>query len=176
MGIALAIEAVPVAEVARDAVTLVRSLPASRNLTITSNAEPDLAVVADRRRLHEVLLNLLSNAVKYNRAGGRVDLRACNEGAMVRVSVSDTGAGLAPEDVSRLFQPFERLRARESDVEGSGIGLVVTKRVIEAMGGTIGVDSATGEGSTFWFVLPSGPPAGTEGSPTQADRVSQPSR
>lgn len=165
--ITLAIEAVAVAEVARAAVALVRSLPAGRGLTITSHAAPDLAVVADRRRLHEVLLNLLSNAAKYNRAGGRVDVHACREGEAVRVGESDTGAGLPPEDLARLFQPFQRLGARETGVEGSGIGLVVvTKRVVEAMSGTVGVDSTVGEGSTFWFTLPSAPPFGEQGSPS----------
>ena len=69
--------------------------------------------------------------------------------------VTDTGPGISPEDQARLFQPFERLNAGTTDVEGSGIGLALTKNVVEAMGGTIGVDSAPGEGSTFWVVLPS---------------------
>jgi CheY-like chemotaxis protein len=107
--------------------------------------------VADRTRLRQVLLNLLSNAVKYNRDRGSVvvDCRVVANGA-VRVAVQDTGQGLQPEQVAALFQPFNRLGQEAGVIEGTGIGLVVTKRLVELMGGAIGVASVPGVGSEFW--------------------------
>jgi signal transduction histidine kinase len=152
--LAVSIEPVRVGETADDAIALVRSMPASRAMTITTACPDDAVVAADRRRLREVLLNLLSNAVKYNRPDGHVGLVAEPRAGTVRISVTDTGPGIAPEDQARLFQPFERLAAAGSDVEGTGVGLALTKHVVEALGGTIGVDSTPGRGSTFWFTLP----------------------
>jgi signal transduction histidine kinase len=154
--LSIAIEPVSVDETASDAITLIRTMPAARSITVLSDCPVDAVVAADRRRLREVLLNLLSNAVKYNRADGRVDLTARRRDGTVRVAVRDTGPGISATDQERLFQPFERLAADHTDVEGSGVGLAVTKRVVEAMGGTIGVDSEVGRGSTFWFDLPAG--------------------
>jgi signal transduction histidine kinase len=127
----------------------VRLLEASRHC--------DVEVRADRTRLKQVLLNLLSNAVKYNRRQGSVNV-VCVAGTgatgpMVTVRVSDTGAGLEPEQLARLFVPFERLQA-DPRIEGTGIGLVLSKRLIEVMGGAIGAESKPGVGSTFWVALP----------------------
>jgi CheY-like chemotaxis protein len=101
-----------------------------------------------------VLINLLSNAIKYNREGGSVEVN-CRVMAeqRLRVSVSDTGEGLAQEKLVQLFQPFNRLGQEAGSEEGTGIGLVVSKRLIELMGGAIGVDSTVGLGSVFWFEL-----------------------
>jgi len=113
-------------------------------------------VRADRTRLKQVLLNLLSNAVKYNHRLGTVNVVCVLETGTppsVRVRVSDTGAGLTPEALQRLFVPFERLQA-DTRIEGTGIGLALSKRLVEAMGGTIGVESTPGVGSTFWVSLP----------------------
>jgi PAS domain S-box-containing protein len=109
---------------------------------------------ADRTRLKQVLVNLLSNAIKYNRVGGRVDV-SCTESALgrTRISVQDTGEGLAPEKLAQLFQSFNRLGQEGGAQEGTGIGLVVSKRLVELMGGHIGVDSIVGGGCTFWFEL-----------------------
>ncbi|HSP69764.1 MAG TPA: PAS domain S-box protein [Bryobacteraceae bacterium] len=116
-------------------------------------------VDADRTRLKQVLINLLSNAIKYNRADGTVvveyTLLKPEAGATprLRVSVRDTGAGLAPDKLLQLFQPFNRLGQERSTEQGTGIGLVMSKRLVELMGGLIGVDSTVGVGSVFWFEL-----------------------
>jgi CheY-like chemotaxis protein len=101
------------------------------------------------------MLNLLSNAIKYNRHGGAVMVEARPaEANFVRITVQDTGPGLRPDQVARLFQPFNRLGQEGGTEEGTGIGLVVTKRLVELMGGRIGATSSVGVGSVFWFELP----------------------
>src|SRR5450432_1142497 len=110
-------------------------------------------VNADRTRVKQVLINLLSNAIKYNRREGTVQVEcAQGDAGRVRISVTDSGAGLPPDKVAQLFQSFNRL-GQGSAEEGTGIGLVVTKRLVEVMGGTIGVESSVGRGSTFWVDL-----------------------
>ncbi|MEK7877862.1 MAG: PAS domain S-box protein [Pseudomonadota bacterium] len=111
-------------------------------------------IKADRTRVKQVLINLLSNAIKYNQAGGSVVVE-CSASASqrIRVSVKDTGAGLSPEQLAQLFRPFSRVGQETSAEEGTGIGLVVTKRLVELMGGAIGVASTIGEGSVFWIEL-----------------------
>jgi CheY-like chemotaxis protein len=113
-------------------------------------------VKADRIRLKQVLINLLSNAIKYNRQGGSVvvDCVTSTPGR-TRISVRDTGVGLPPEKVRQLFQPFNRLGQENSSEEGTGIGLVMSKLLVELMGGAIGVDSKVGVGSVFWYELKS---------------------
>ncbi len=111
-------------------------------------------VYADRNRVKQVLINLLSNAIKYNRERGVVDvIYGISSLNHVRISVKDAGEGLPPEKVEQLFQPFNRLGQESNAVEGTGIGLVVAKKLIEQMGGTIGVESTVGVGSVFWFEL-----------------------
>jgi PAS domain S-box-containing protein len=108
-------------------------------------------VHADRTRVKQVMINLLSNAIKYNAAGGAVIVQCVVSGKdRVRISVKDTGIGLAPEQVAHLFQPFNRLGQENQSEEGTGIGLVVTKQLVELMGGIIGVESSIGVGSVFW--------------------------
>jgi CheY-like chemotaxis protein/anti-sigma regulatory factor (Ser/Thr protein kinase) len=111
-------------------------------------------VMADRTRVKQVLLNLLSNAIKYNTSQGFVEVK-CSESTpgRVLVSVSDTGPGLRPEQLGQLFQAFNRLGQEGGEEEGTGIGLVVAKRLVELMGGKIGADSTIGVGSVFWFEL-----------------------
>jgi CheY-like chemotaxis protein len=104
--------------------------------------------------LKQVLINLLSNAIKYNRANGTVVVECAKRSAeRMRISVRDTGAGLPPDMLSQLFQPFNRLGQERSREEGTGIGLVMSKRLVELMGGVIGVESTVGAGSVFWFEL-----------------------
>ncbi len=123
-------------------------------------------VHADATRTKQVLLNLLSNAIKYNRLRGRVDVR-CTEapGERVRVSVEDTGLGLTPVQMARLFEPFDRLGQESGGEPGTGIGLVISKRLVELMGGCIGVESRVGVGSCFWFELDAGPSPAARGVP-----------
>jgi CheY-like chemotaxis protein len=111
-------------------------------------------VLGDRQRLKQVLLNLLSNAVKYNREGGSVEL-SCAPAAddRLRIAVTDTGLGVPPDALARLFVPFERV-GRQSGIEGTGLGLPLSKRLAEAMGGTLDLTSTPGQGSTFWIELP----------------------
>jgi len=125
-------------------------------LVVTPTAQ-ELRVQADRGRVRQVLLNLLSNAIKFTPDGGRITVAAgpVNGGAEVRIAVSDTGIGIAAEDQPKLFQEFSQLDASASrQYEGTGLGLALSRRLIELHGGTIGVDSEMGKGSTFWFTLP----------------------
>jgi CheY-like chemotaxis protein len=116
--------------------------------------ETPFFVKADRTRVKQVLINLLSNAIKYNKVGGSVVVNAVVGAAgRVRIGVTDTGEGLAPDKLAQLFQPFNRLGQEANVQEGTGIGLVVAKRLVEWMGGIIGVASEVGTGSVFWIEL-----------------------
>ena len=152
-------EPLAVDELAREALDLIRPLADARGITLSLDPElqgSDLHVLADRQRLRQVLLNLLSNAVKYNCVNGRVTLGGgpAPDGKRVRLSVADTGRGIAPEKLPLLFTPFERLGAENTDVEGSGIGLALAKRLVESQGGELSVQSEPGIGSTFSVDLP----------------------
>ncbi|MDP3281198.1 MAG: ATP-binding protein, partial [Nitrosomonas sp.] len=111
-------------------------------------------VKADRTRVKQILINLLSNSIKYNRADGTVAVNySANTAERIRISITDTGEGLSGENLSQLFQPFNRLGREAGTEEGTGIGLVVSKRLVELMGGEIGVESTVGKGSVFWIEL-----------------------
>jgi CheY-like chemotaxis protein len=111
-------------------------------------------VRGDRKHLTQVLVNLLSNAIKYNHPGGTVTLSGDQHAGRVRLRVTDTGAGVAPELHERLFAPFDRLDAESKGIEGTGLGLALSKGLMEAIGGSLGVESEPGVGSTFWMELP----------------------
>jgi len=131
--------------------------PLAREHEVTLHLDDSLAglaVLADQRRLRQVLLNLLSNAVKYNRAGGAVYLCAEQRADEIWLMVRDTGGGIAPELQARLFTPFERLDADQGPIQGTGLGLAVSRQLALCMGGDIEVQSAPGEGSTFALRLP----------------------
>ncbi|MBA2245178.1 MAG: PAS domain S-box protein, partial [Gemmatimonadetes bacterium] len=151
------LEPVQVTTTVQEALGLIRPLAAEWGVRIDECCPfPELYVRADRQRLTQVLLNLLSNAIKYNHRGGRVCVRwemkeaRAGEGARLRLGVQDTGPGIAPEKQEQLFVPFERLGAEQSGIEGTGLGLALSKRLVEAMGGSLTVESTVGEGSTFW--------------------------
>jgi len=137
--------------------------------------ERPIFVSADRTRLKQVLINLLTNAIKYNSKGGNVVVDcAAGVSQRIRINVKDTGAGLTPEMLDKLFQPFNRLGREKSAEEGTGIGLVMSKRLVELMGGTIGVESTVGAGSVFWFELaPEAAPQLTLDSAAPAEVVAQ---
>jgi signal transduction histidine kinase/ActR/RegA family two-component response regulator len=153
----VSLEPVSVNEVVQESLDLVAPLAAAQDVRLTGGAAglPNRFVVADRQRLKQVLLNLLSNAVKYNRKGGVASLsfEEMPEGRL-RIKVHDSGPGIAPEKLERVFTPFERLGAEQTGIEGTGLGLALSKRLSEVMGGTLGLESAVGRGSTFWIELP----------------------
>jgi CheY-like chemotaxis protein len=149
-------EPVSIGEVAFEALDMVGGLAATRDIEICASLEgcDDRYVWADRQRLQQVLLNLLSNAIKYNRPGGAVTLACTPSGAeTLRLAVTDTGPGIPPEGVAKLFVPFERLGAAETGIEGTGLGLALSKIFVDSMGGSIGVESTVGQGTTFWLDL-----------------------
>ncbi len=131
-----------------------------RGIRISLPEPSDAMVMADRVRLKQALLNLLSNAIKYNREGGRVAIsHASTPDNRVRVAVADTGAGIPEDKRALLFEPFNRLGAEQSEVEGTGIGLCIVSTLCELMDGAVGVESEVGEGSSFWIDLPSAEPS-----------------
>ncbi len=123
-------------------------------LQVNVSIDRPMHVTADRQRLKQVFMNLLSNGIKYNRPGGSVRVTCTTRGAVHRVTVSDTGPGIPEEKLARLFVPFERLGAESSGVEGTGLGLALSQRIVVALGGSLGVESSVGEGSSFWIDLP----------------------
>jgi len=148
-------ERVHLGELVSQVVQLVRPLAARRDLTLVT-AEmcgEGVHVQADAQRLRQVLLNLLSNAVKYNRQGGEVVVGCAVVGDRARILVRDTGAGIPSDKLALLFRPFERLGAEQTGIEGTGLGLVLARRLTEAMGGTLGLDTTRGRGSLFWIEL-----------------------
>lgn len=156
----LNIEPVRVVPVLEEVASLVRPLAEKRAITVNViRAAPALewaSALVDRQRFKQVLINLISNAISYNKPSGCVDLvceRAGVDGRL-RLSVRDTGPGISPEDLLKLFSPFERLNVSSSEVAGTGIGLAISKRLVEAMGGAIQVESKVGCGTTFSLELP----------------------
>ncbi len=152
--ISVMIEPVALKELEHECLELVTPQANELGITIHTGSTSDVQVLADQQRLKQVLLNLLSNAIKYNRPHGTVTLDCTLKAGKVRLSVTDTGPGINPELRDRLFTPFDRLDAESSGIEGTGLGLALSKGLTEAIGGTLGVDSVVGQGSTFWIELP----------------------
>ncbi len=153
--IELSLEPVEVPALIGECVALLQPLMAERQIELNLEVGGTTTVQADRLRLRQTILNLLSNAVKYNRDKGsvRISCQLAAEGK-VRIAVCDSGRGIAADAMQRLFKPFERIESAYDGIEGSGIGLALSKRLIEAMGGIIGAESIVGAGSTFWLELP----------------------
>ena len=152
--VSLSLEPVGLDAILQECRDMIAPLASQRGIGMAFPDACPLNVLADRTRLKQILLNLLSNALKYNREQGQVAIECVpHAGGRVRISVRDTGVGLDAEQLALLFQPFNRLGQEGGTEEGSGIGLVVTKRLVELMDGNIGVSSAPGEGSIFWIEL-----------------------
>jgi len=152
----VALEPVSVVQVINECRTLITPLAEKQGVTLKVGLEQcnDATVLANHTRLKQVLLNLLSNAVKYNRVQGTVAINCGRrDDSLVRISVSDTGIGIAEQNMRNLFKPFSRLVDDQSNIEGTGIGLSITKQFVELMQGEIGVESEPGKGSTFWVDL-----------------------
>src|SRR6202163_4524893 len=148
----LSLEPMSLGEVMLDCQTMIE--PQAQKYSITMNfgqLAKSCFVLADRTRVKQILINLLSNAIKYNHAGGAVAVKcSASSPERIRISVKDTGPGLSPDKLAQLFQPFNRLGQEAGGEEGTGIGLGVTQRLVELMGGVIGVKSSIGVGSVFW--------------------------
>ncbi len=152
----VSLEPVGMRQVLEDSVHWVAPLAQDRDIEIRFDASEfdGVNVMADSIRLKQVFLNLLTNAVKYNREGGMIDVIGKPSGdGQLRVGVRDTGHGISKEKIKELFQPFNRLGAEFSGVEGTGIGLVITRQLLDLMRGELEIESKTGKGSTFWVVL-----------------------
>jgi len=139
-----------------NAMALIRERAQRHGIALAMDVDAELGdVVADERKLKQILLNLLSNAVKFTPDGGRIDVRARQDDSFVRISVADTGVGIAQEDQEAVFEEFRQVgRNYTSKQEGTGLGLALTRRFVELHGGTISVESEPGKGSTFTFTLP----------------------
>ncbi len=180
--LSLCIESHQIYPIIEDCLKIVTPMAEKREITIEDKTT-DQVVQGDSTRLKQVLLNLLSNAVKYNIYGGHITIHSEKKGdKRMRLFVSDTGPGLDEESIGKLFLPFNRLGVEKQEIEGTGIGLTITKNLIEHMGGSIGVESSPGKGSSFWIELrlSEAPPlsekevplASTEARATEGERKS----
>ena len=157
-------------ELLHDCLEMVARLSETRRVTCTIKRirRGRTSLWCDEQRVRQILLNLLSNAIKYNHEGGQVIVSTDEPTAgKLRIHVTDTGPGISPEGIARLFVPFERLEQQYGEVEGTGLGLVVSKRIAEAMGSELGVESVVGRGTTFWIDVArvASPPAPAAASP-----------
>src|SRR5262249_26717285 len=138
-----------------NALMLVRERAGRRGIDLHKSVDERLGQVqADERKIRQVLLNLLSNAIKFTPEGGRIDVRAVSVDGSIEVSVSDTGVGIAPEDQEAIFEEFKQVGMASKKVEGTGLGLALSRKFIELHGGRIWVKSQIGTGSTFTFTIP----------------------
>jgi len=160
--LSLSMEPVLMEGIIREMIDVVYPLATKQKIIIEVSDVPNnrLYVNADKQRLKQILLNLLTNSIKYNQTGGKVTISTGlvqkNNVQLLRVSITDNGSGILPDDLNKIFTPFERLGAEKTETEGSGLGLAVVKKLVEAMGGHIGAESVKDTGSTFWFELPQG--------------------
>jgi len=152
--LSMSLEPVVLSDVLRDCETMIEPQAEKHGIhVIFTDTKVDFVVQADRTRLKQVLINLMSNAIKYNKPDGTVVVSCTQFPERIRICVKDSGQGLTPEQIAQLFQPFNRLGQENNAEEGTGIGLVMTKRLIELMDGEIGMESTIGEGSTFWIEI-----------------------
>lgn len=151
--IAVSLELVSIKDLVVQSIGLVAQEARESDIEIVNKCDQDFLVRADPFRLQQVLVNLLTNAIKFNHRGGTVTLTSMEADGRMRLSVTDTGPGVAPELHDRLFAPFDRLDAEAKGIDGTGLGLALSKGLVEAFGGSLGVESTVGEGSTFWLEL-----------------------
>jgi CheY-like chemotaxis protein len=152
--ISVSLESVSVDDVVDECVRIMTPLAKEAGIALVINDCRDIQVLSDQQRLTQVLLNLMSNAVKYNSERGTVTVECVVHDDRVRLNVTDTGPGMSQEMMDRLFVAFERLDADAKGIQGTGLGLAHSKSLIEAIGGTVGVQSVPGVGSTFWIDVP----------------------
>jgi len=152
--IAVSLELVTIETLVAECLRVVSSDAAAAGVEIIDNCDITRQVRADPQHLKQALVNLLSNAIKYNHVGGTVTLTCEEDAGRVKLCVTDTGPGVAPQLHDRLFAPFDRLDAESKGIEGTGLGLALSKGLMEAIGGSLGVKSEPGSGSTFWLDLP----------------------
>jgi signal transduction histidine kinase/CheY-like chemotaxis protein len=149
----LSLETVDFRGLTTEVIELLRTTASGRDISLETADLPPVLVLADRQRLKQILLNLVSNAIKYNRRGGHVAIVARTTDGRLEIGIQDDGPGISPEHQTRLFTPFDRLGADKSEVEGTGLGLALSRSLAEAMGGAIRLETSVGHGSTFWIDL-----------------------
>ncbi|MFQ5645567.1 MAG: PAS domain S-box protein [bacterium] len=175
--LSISVKSINVCEIVSEAISLVEPMAEEFNIGLVDERDSgkfgDYFVMADSTRLKQALFNLLTNAIKYNDEGGKVIISYETSDQFLRIKVEDTGLGIPHEKLSEIFEPFNRLGAENSEVEGTGIGLIITKRLMELMGGTIGIESQPGQGSCFYLdLLTAKSPEPKEGN-SFADKVEQ---
>jgi len=154
--VSISLEPIEIKGLAKTVQQLIEPIASKYRIKFINNIDRELYLMADPTRCKQILINLISNAIKYNKENGAVTLgsKVVNNNQFLRVEIKDTGHGLSPLQIERLFIPFERLGAEITNIEGTGIGLTLTKELVQLMGGELGVDSTEGVGSCFWFTLP----------------------
>jgi len=148
------LETIELSSLLDECFTLIEPIAAKHSIEIEQKVTQSFQVKADYTRLKQCVLNLMSNAVKYNSPQGKVMLTVTSSYPMLRINVTDTGAGIPQDKLESLFQPFDRLGQHSSTIEGTGIGLSITRKLVELMDGQVGIDTEVGVGSTFWVELP----------------------
>lgn len=153
--VAVSLESISLGDVLQDALETVSSIAEKQNISVQNMPEQvrQFIIEADYTRLKQVLINLLSNAIKYNRENGTVEIRLHEEENTVSIGIQDSGMGIATENMQAIFEPFNRLNAENTSIEGTGVGLAITKKLVELMHAEINVESELGEGSVFWIKM-----------------------
>lgn len=155
--VSISVEAVSAKEIILDCLDTIQPLAASKGVRIHTEIAEEIFIRADKQRLKQVLINIMNNAIKYNRDNGEVWIKAVTlpglQNNTVKLMIKDSGFGIPEKDIAKVFIPFERIGAENHNIEGTGLGLAVVKQLTELMGGTVGVESEEGKGSTFWITL-----------------------